>query len=289
MVKTRTPRSAASFAAICGSTPRLFEPSVSTTITSSATPCLPGVFAPVGATDGSAWAMASSEVTMPWPMAVPNEVVRPLIALSSCFESVLGGERTVAVAAKATRPMRGPPVSDLTKALVARSAAVIRFGLTSVEHMEPDTSRASMIVADDDATGTVACGRAAPIASTARPAVSSATGMRRRQRERPGTAVRTSAIDVTRTTECLRLRRVSHQAPETSGMTRSASSAHGQENDTQTTRPVRITVSTAPAASSARAAAINAPASGSGSLVTVSLRLMDEAIPSSSLASDAGW
>jgi len=34
---------------------------------------------------------------------------------------------------------------------------------------------------------------------------------------------------------------------------------------------------------------MNAPASGSGSLVTVSRRSIDEAIPSSSLASDAGW
>ena len=34
---------------------------------------------------------------------------------------------------------------------------------------------------------------------------------------------------------------------------------------------------------------MNAPASGSGSLVTVSRRLMDEAMPSSSLASEAGW
>src|ERR1700746_1458853 len=175
------------------------------------------------------------------------------------------------------------------KAVAACSAAVIRFGLTSVEHMEPETSRASMIVADDDGTGTVACGRAAPTASTARPSISSAAGVRRRQRERAGIAVRTSAIEVTRTTARLRLRRISHQAASTSGMTRSASSAHGQEKDIQTTRPVRVTVSTAPAASSTRARAMNAPANGSGSLVTVSLKLIDEAIPSSSPASDAGW
>ncbi len=34
---------------------------------------------------------------------------------------------------------------------------------------------------------------------------------------------------------------------------------------------------------------MNAPASGSGWLVTVSRRLIDEAIPLSSLAFDAGW
>jgi hypothetical protein len=58
---------------------------------------------------------------------------------------------------------------------------------------------ASMIVADDEATGTVACGRAAPTASTARPTASSTAGTRRRQRDRPGTAILTSAIEVTRT------------------------------------------------------------------------------------------
>src|SRR5579859_6943808 len=108
--------------------------------------------------------MASSEVKIPSPIAVPNEVVSPPSAVSSCCVSVVGGTRTTAVAEKATRPMRGPPDCDLMKALADRSAAVMRFGCTSVEHMDPDTSRASMIVADDDATGTVACGRAAPTA-----------------------------------------------------------------------------------------------------------------------------
>lgn len=167
--------------------------------------------------------------------------------------------------AKATSPMCGPPAWDLMNALAACSAAVIRLGCTSVEHMEPETSRASMIVADDEATGTVACGRAAPTASTTMPSVSSAAGMRRRQRERPGSAARTSAIEVTRTAARRRRCRVSHQVANTSGITRSASSAQGQEKVIQTTRPVRATVSTAPAASSARATAMNAPASGSGS------------------------
>src|ERR1700721_787064 len=90
--------------------------------------------------------------------------------------------------------MCGPQVWDLMKAVAARSAAVIRFGLTSVEHMEPETSKASMIVADDDATGPVACGRGAPT-----------------------------------------LRRVSHATANTSGMTRSTSSAHGQDSVIQAT------------------------------------------------------
>jgi len=145
-----------------------------------------------------------------------------------------------------------------------------------------------MIVADDEASGTVACGRAAPMASTARPTPSSAAGTRRRQRDRPGAASLTSAIEVTRTVARLRLRLMSHQAANTSGRTSSAKSAHGQENDNQTTRPVPARVSTAPAASSTSARAMNAPASGSGWLVTVSRRSIDEAIPLSSFASDAG-
>ena len=90
---------------------------------------------------------------------------------------------------------------------------------------------------------------------------------------------RTSAIEVTRTTARRRRRRVHHQTANTSGMTRRASSAHGQEKDIQITRPDRMTVSTAPAASSARARAMNAPASGSGWLVTVSRRLIGRGDP----------
>ena len=149
-----------------------------------------------------------------------------------------------------------------------------------------------MIVSDDEATGTVACGRAAPIARTARPTQNNAAGMRRRQRDPPDTTLLTSAIEVTRTAARRRLRLVSHQAANTSGRTSSASSAHGQENTdsgTQITRPVRTMVSSAPAPSSTRARAMNAPASGYGWLVTVSRRSIDEATPLSSLAFEAGW
>src|SRR5262249_14462433 len=100
-----------------------------------------------------------------------------------------------------------------------------------VEHMEPEMSRASRIVADVEGTGTVTCGRAAPTPSTANPAASSAAGMRLLQRVRPGTAARTSAIEVTRTAARLRRRSIHHQIPNTSGMTSRASRAHGQEND----------------------------------------------------------
>ena len=146
-----------------------------------------------------------------------------------------------------------------------------------------------MIVAFDEDCGTDTCGRAAPTASTAIPSTKSAAGIRRRQRARPPAAFRTRAIEVTRTEARLRRRRVSHQAARTSGRTRRLSSAHGQVQSNQTTRPVLVTVSTAPAARRSSASAMTAPASGSGWLVTVSRRLIDEAMPSSSLAFDAGW
>ena len=117
-------------------------------------------------------------------------------------------------------------------------------------------------MADDDRIGTVACGRAAPTASTASPPASSPAGIRLHQRLRLGTAARTSAIELTRTATRLRRCRVHHQIANTNGMMSSASSAHGQENDTQITRPDRRMVSTAPTASSTSASPMNAPASG---------------------------
>ena len=120
--------------------------------------------------------------------------------------------------------------------------------------------------------------------------MSSAAGMRRRQRDRPasggpdqrdrGDAHRGAPAPAPRQPPGGEYQREDERA---------SSSAHGQEKDIQTTRPVLATVSTAPAASSASASAMNAPASGSGCLLTVSRRLIDEAIPLSSLAFDAGW
>ena len=52
-------------------------------------------------------------------MAVPPEGVRPPSALSSGCVWVVGGTRRAAVLENATRPMRGPPAWDLTKAAAA--------------------------------------------------------------------------------------------------------------------------------------------------------------------------
>ena len=192
---------------------------------------------PVGLTDGSISAIASMEVRIACPMAVPREVVSVGSAASSLSVSSVGGTMTPATPAKATSPMRDPPGCALMNAAAASCAAVSRFGETSVEHIDRETSSASRIVVELDGTATVACGRAAPTPSTARPSTSRAAGMRRCQRPRPGSAARTSAAEVTRTAARRRRRRDHQATPRTSGMASSADRAHGQANDIRPASP----------------------------------------------------
>ena len=192
---------------------------------------------PVGGTAGSMSAIASIEVRIAWPIAVPREVVRFGSAASNASVSSVGGTRTPAIPAKATSPIRAPPGCALMKSAAAFSAAVSRFGCTSVEHIDPETSRASRIVVELAGTATVACGRAAPIPSTARPSSSRAAGTRRRQRLRPGTAARTRAAEVTRTAARRRRRRDHQATPRTSGTASSASRADGHANDIRPASP----------------------------------------------------
>ena len=79
---------------------------------------------------------------------------------------MVGGTTSAATPANATKPMRVPCGCASMKLVAAFSAAVIRFGVTSVEHIDPETSSARMIVVELDDTASVVCGRAAPIAST---------------------------------------------------------------------------------------------------------------------------
>ena len=232
--------------------------------------------------------MPSIEVRIADPMAVPRAVVSCWIAVTSASVSVVGGTCTPASPAKATSPIFGPPACDFTKAMAACSATVMRLGETSVEHMDAETSIANMMVVELLATGTVACGRAAPTPSTAKPSTNSSTGMRLVHRVRPGSAARTAAIEVTVTVD-RRRRRLVHQAmPSTSGMSKQRQECPRPAERHQTNLPVRTTVSTAPAASSSSANPMNAPASGTCSSATVSRRSMLEATPSSWRRLDAG-
>ena len=172
--------------------------------------------------------------------------------------------------------------------IAACCATVIRFGSTSVEHIEPEVSKASMIVVEFDATGTVACGRAAPRPRVAMPITSRAArdparpagpaGQRRPHHGDRGDADRrltTPAAGPPGDPENYRNQQERQQRPR-------PAERH------QTSLPVRSTVRTAPAPSSASANAMKAPASGTSSSDTVSRRLSEEAMPLSSPASDGG-
>src|SRR4051794_38121941 len=172
--------------------------------------------------------MPSIEVRMAEPIAVPREVEKLLIVWISLSASVVGGTCSPATPENATSPILTAPDWDLMKEIAACWAIVRRLGLTSVEHMDPDTSIASMIVVESDATGTLACGRAAPIPRMAKPTISSRLGISRAHRVRFGSAARTSAIEATRTAARRRRRRSSQVSPHTIGMTDKDSSAHGQ-------------------------------------------------------------
>ncbi len=167
----------------------------------------------MGATVGLIAAMPSIEVRIAEPIAVPRAVVKLSIASINASLSVVGGTCRPATPAKATRPILVPPSWDSMKETAACWATVSRLGSTSVEHMDPETSIASMIVVELDGTGTVACGRAAPTPSVAKPRRSNRVGMSRVHRVRAGSAARTRAIEVTRTAARRRRRRSNQTTP----------------------------------------------------------------------------
>ena len=182
-------------------------------------------------------ACRSIEVRIAEPIAVPRDVVKLSIASINTSLSVVGGTCRPATPAKATRPILVSPSWDSMKETAAFWATVSRLGSTSVEHMDPETSIASMIVVELDGTGTVACGRAAPMLSVAKPRRSNRVGMSRVNLVRAGNAARTRAIEVTRTAARRRRRRNNQTTPATIGMISSDNSAHGQVNDIRRASP----------------------------------------------------
>ena len=105
-----------------------------------------------------------------------------------------------------TSPMRVSASWFFTKSRTAVSAAVSRLGVTSVEHIEPDTSSARMIVESAIGTSMLTCGRAAATPSSASAPSTSANGTCRFHAARFGAAARISATLEWRTA-CLRRRR----------------------------------------------------------------------------------
>ena len=132
--------------------------------------------------------MPSIEVRIADPIAVPRDVEKLLIAWINVSLSVVGGTCSPATPEKATSPILVLPSWDSMKEIAACWATVSRLGSTSVEHMDPETSIASMIVVESDATGTLACGRAAPMPSVAKPSIRSDVGISRVHRVRLGSA-----------------------------------------------------------------------------------------------------
>src|SRR5215831_14172049 len=94
----------------------------------------------LGATFLSISAMASMAFRMPLPMAVLRPVARLLIAAISESLSVVGGLINSAKPEKATIPIRVVDFCCWMNEIAAFSAASIRLGLMSVEHMLRDTS-----------------------------------------------------------------------------------------------------------------------------------------------------
>ena len=127
------------------------------------------------------------------PMAVPLPVDRPSMAWVSALRSVVGATANWAEPENTINPVRVPAGWCCTKSLAACWAAVIRFGSTSVAHIERDTSRARITEVWEVDTDWVIWGRAAAMASNPRLASSIPIGACRRQRVRLGTIDRSRA------------------------------------------------------------------------------------------------
>ncbi len=166
----------------------------------------PSGTSPIGCTWELIAAIASTDVRMADPIAVPRPVLSPSSDVSTAAESVVGGTTSAADPENATSPNRVSLGWVSTNSWTAVRAAESRLGATSVAHIERDTSSARMIVERWIGTSTEACGRATASPNSPTPSTSSATGRCGRQRERAGSAARTSARSGCRTAY-LRLRR----------------------------------------------------------------------------------
>ena len=145
------------------------------------------------ATFGSTSETASIAARIPLPTAVRRPVVSDRIADTSAFWSVVGGWITAANPLNATIPIWVSAFWFVTKAIAASSAASIRVGSMSVEHMLPDTSIARITVVWFVGTLRTTEGRARASTRTPTAEASRANGRCRRNRARPGAASRTRA------------------------------------------------------------------------------------------------
>ncbi len=106
--------------------------------------------------------------------------------------SFVGAWTSSANPEKATIPIWVDDPWLLMKSDAAASAASIRLGAMSVEHMLPDTSMASITVVWFVGTVAMTTGRLSASTRHATATATSANGRWRRRREEPGSASRTS-------------------------------------------------------------------------------------------------
>ncbi len=117
---------------------------------------------------------------------MPPTAVSRSSAPRTAVRSVDGAARCSAKSENVTRPRRNVSGSWSASRSAARTAAVRRFGSTSVAFIEPETSVTIITVAARSGAATVRCGRASATTSPASAASSSSGGTCRRQ---PGRAV----------------------------------------------------------------------------------------------------
>ena len=92
------------------------------------------------------------DLRMAAPIVVPRPTVSESTALSRVSRSSVGATATWANPEKTTRPIRVLPSWVLTNWRTASWAAASRFGVTSVEHIDPETSIARMTAELDTGT-----------------------------------------------------------------------------------------------------------------------------------------
>ena len=142
------------------------------------------------ATFGSIAAIASMADRIPLPIAVRRPVVRLCKACRSSCRSVVGAWTISAKPENATMPIwLDDPWLSMNWAAAA-SAAPIRLGRMSVEHMLPETSMVRMIVAWLVGTLAMTTGRARATARPASASANRANGRWRRTIDERGRAAR---------------------------------------------------------------------------------------------------
>ncbi len=147
-----------------------------------------------------------SEVKTPSPIAVRSDRARFFRAAMVASRSAVGGDSTLVVPAKVTRPTSNPAGRSLTNFVAASAAASSRLGSTSVAFMESDTSIATSTVARSRGTRMSISGRAVASASRAKAKSMATTGVWRRQPGRRGTSRSSIGSEANRTAYWLRRR-----------------------------------------------------------------------------------